>query len=592
MKINKSKIRRYSAYFIIITITVIVLSIYAGVVIKDIYYEKTVSALTETANFVKNSLFYSKPDNIDQFCKNLGTLQTRITIIMRNGTVIGDSKADINKLENHSNRKEIQEAFYGRTGTSTRLSVSINQELIYIAIPSFSYNGEEIVLRVSMAIDRIDNRLNLINLNLIISGIIILILITLLSLFFERKMIEPIAKIQKAALAFASGKLDYYIHIEKPRDLKQVAKAMNKMAGKLKTIISDVTNQRNELKTILSSMIEAVIVLDKNLKIIEINPAACRLSGYSAEYSKNKSLLEIIHNTELFEFAQNAIITQIPEEQTVQLLTGARLILQVHATTIITNQGNNSNPQLVLVLNNITKIKLLENMRKDFVANVSHELKTPITSVIGYIETLLDGDYKDEENSLNFLNKALKNSKRLNSIIDDLLILSRLEQNSDEILYFESCSLSDIISSCIQLCLPKAHKKNININFNSNEKIIVHVNPLLIEQAVTNLIDNAVKYSNENDNIEVSLTKDNGNSIIKVKDNGTGIPESDITRIFERFYRVDKARSRSLGGTGLGLAIVKHIVLAHDGNIKVESELNAGSTFIITLPLNKQHLLY
>jgi two-component system, OmpR family, phosphate regulon sensor histidine kinase PhoR len=587
MKINRSQVRRYSAYFIIITVTVIVLSIYAGGVINDIYYEKTVSSLTETARFVKNSLFYSEPEDIELFCKSLGTLQTRITIIKKDGTVSGDSKADISDLENHSSREEIQEAFYGRTGTSVRLSESINQELLYIAIPSFNYKDQEYVLRVSTAIERIDNRINLINLNLIISGIIILALISLLSLFFERKMIKPIAKIQEAALAYASGKLDYYIKIDKPEDLKEVASAMNEMAGKLKTIISDVTMQRNELRTILSSMIEAVVVLDKDLKIIEINPAACRLAGYSAEYSKNKSLLEVIHNTELFDFAKNALKTNIPQEKTVRLLTGTRIILQVHATTINTQQEHTSEAQLVLVLNNITKIKILENMRKDFVANVSHELKTPITSVIGYIETLLDGDYKDKENAENFLDKALKNSKRLNAIIDDLLILSRLEQDSEDTLSFEPCSLSDIINSSIQICKPKADKKNIKINF-KKEKIKTDVNPLLIEQALTNLIDNAVKYSNENDTIEVSLKKENSKAVIRIKDNGTGISETDAARIFERFYRVDKARSRALGGTGLGLAIVKHIVLAHGGTINVESELGTGSTFIIILPLNRQ----
>ena len=241
-----------------------------------------------------------------------------------------------------------------------------------------------------------------------------------------------------------------------------------------------------------------------------------------------------------------------------------------------------------MVMNDISKLKALERMRKDFVANVSHELKTPITTIKGYLETLIEGAYDDPETADKFVRIAGRNADRLNAIIDDLLSLSRLEQGEGDEIEFEECSLESIAANAVQACAPKAAEKRILVRVETiGERAGAEVNPLLTEQAVTNLVDNAIKYGEPESTVTVTVSREAETARIVVADNGIGIPDADIPRIFERFYRVDKARSRDFGGTGLGLAIVKHIALVHRGRVSVESRIGEGSVFTLEFPVKR-----
>ncbi len=421
---------------------------------------------------------------------------------------------------------------------------------------------------------------------LLIIWIVILALCALYLYRFARRTEQPILEIQDAALHFANGELDYTLPPDPTNGLSDVVDGLNTMAEHLRKRIEVLTRQQNEQRAILAGMVEAVIVLDTNLEIIDVNPAACRLMNMEPAAAKRRSLLEVFRNLELYNFAQETVSSRQAREANISLIGPERRFLQVHGTVLRHDSPETGQiaDRVVLVLNDITKLKSLENVRKDFVANVSHELKTPITSIKGFIETLSDGAIDDPATTRRFLAIIANQTDRLQAIIDDLLSLSRLEQSEGRQLEVESFDLCQILGTAIMVCGEKAERRSIRIALRCGDLFTVVANPVLLEQAVINLVDNAVKFSQEGGTVTVEARRELGSIDIAVSDRGIGIPQKDLPRIFERFYRVEKARSRDLGGTGLGLAIVKHIALSHKGEVLVESTLGEGSTFTIRLP--------
>ena len=584
VEMNKTLTRRYLAYLIIIAVTVIVVSLYAGSLTRRISYRQTVKTLREAASIIMSTLFTEDVEDLDTFSSQVGTDSIRITFIGKDGTVVGDSQTDISTLDNHADRVEIQGALKGQEGLSNRYSSSLKQDMVYVALPVFQYRNMSIVLRTSMAAQDIRKELKGIYLRIGLGGIIVLLIISLFTFLIERKMINPIPTLQKAASAYASGELDYYLNIDYPPDLKQVADSLNTMAGNLKQRMTQATSRKNELQAVFSSMVEAVVVLDRELKIRDLNASACRLIKSTPQQVRGRSLLSIFRNTDLYAFAERTLNSGAPQEQTITMMTGGELHFQVHGAQLSRDKQTGTVGGIVLVLHDMTRLKALEDMRRDFVANVSHELKTPITTIKGYLETLLDGTLKEADTAERFVRIAAKNTDRLNAILDDLLSLSRLEQQNGGLKGVEECSLENIAAGAVQNCLPKATQKKISLKLECGEVLRAEVNPLLMEQALTNLIDNAVKYSETGSSVQITLEHRNEQIALSVRDHGIGIPREDLSRVFERFYRVDKARSRDLGGTGLGLAIVKHIALVHGGRVEAESILGEGSSFTILLP--------
>jgi two-component system phosphate regulon sensor histidine kinase PhoR len=355
------------------------------------------------------------------------------------------------------------------------------------------------------------------------------------------------------------------------------------MAEQLYERMQIVIRQRNEQEAMLSSMVEGVIAVDTDARLISLNRAAARLFHLSAEATEGRMLHEIIRNAPLLEFVDTVLATRKSDEAELTMFEKEEKYLQVHGTVLHDAQGRGIGA--LFVLNDITRIRRLESVRRDFVANVSHELKTPVTSVKGFVETLLDGAMDDRETAMRFLKIISRHSDRLQAIIEDLLSLSRLEQEEDKRkLTRETSALRTILDSAVQACDLKASEKNITISLDCPADIAVTVNTALLEQAIINLIDNAIKYSDDGERVEATAAVVGDELQIKIIDEGSGIPEEHLNRLFERFYRVDKARSRELGGTGLGLAIVKHIAQIHGGFPTVESVPGRGSTFTIHLP--------
>jgi two-component system phosphate regulon sensor histidine kinase PhoR len=355
------------------------------------------------------------------------------------------------------------------------------------------------------------------------------------------------------------------------------------MATQLQERFATITDQRNELDAVLSSMIEGVVAVDGQGRIVSINKAAASLLDIELSKGQNRNVEEVIRNVDLQNFINSTLNSKVPTEADISLPTKGDRLFQLHGASLPTRAGGRTGA--VIVLNDITKMRRLENVRRQFVANVSHELKTPVTSIQGYVEALLEGAIKDPQQAERFLRIIAKHSDRLNSIIEDLLILSRLEEDRErKENSFEVTELKPVLASAIELASIKAEDKQMKIQLVCDEQIVVRMNTALLEQAVLNLVENAIKYSPLGGDVRISVEQNGKEVAITVKDNGCGITQEHLPRIFERFYVVDKGRSRKLGGTSLGLAIVKHIAQVHGGSVTVESSPGRGSTFTIHLP--------
>jgi two-component system, OmpR family, phosphate regulon sensor histidine kinase PhoR len=392
----------------------------------------------------------------------------------------------------------------------------------------------------------------------------------------------PLRHLERAASRFADGDLAYRCVLPEPTEFNRLAETMNSMAAQLTARLESVRSHRSQLETILGSMIEGVILVDQHHHIRSINAAARRIFGIAGEEAANleaRTLLEVIRNSSIYELVQATLAEERPQEERIVIYGTPVRHMQMHGTALRIGDV----PHALIVMNDITRLHELEQVRKEFVANVSHELKTPVTSIIGFVETLRDGALDDREDAERFLAIVANQAGRLNTIIEDLLQLSRLEQNHAAI-PTSVVRAEELVARVRRTVETRATEKLITIKDFYRGSAEIRVAESLVEQAITNLVDNAIKYSPRGSTIAITFEARHGRLLIEVRDDGPGIPYEDQPRLFERFFRVDKARSRELGGTGLGLAIVKHIAQAHDGTVEVESRPGAGSAFRLIIP--------
>ncbi len=399
----------------------------------------------------------------------------------------------------------------------------------------------------------------------------------------SKKLSRSLRDVQHGVGQFAAGDFAHRLKISTIEELGNLEYSLNVMAMRLEEQRWELLRERNELEVTLSGMADGILAIDHEGRLVNLNPAAAAIFDLDMKRARGKTIVEIIRNTALQEFASATLAASQAIDTEIVIDRDGDRYFHLLGSPIRDSQGEIA--AAVLVIHDITTLRKLETMRRDFVANVSHELKTPITSIKGYIETILGTPDISPEDANRFLETVRRQSERLNAIIDDLLSLSRIEQGVERAeIAFAETNMSSLLSSAMHSCEPAAKAKQIELSFDNHVDISVRANGALLEQAVVNLVDNAVKYSPPGSRVEVSATADLSDTIIQVKDNGPGIPKEHIPRIFERFYRVDKSRSREAGGTGLGLAIVKHIVVAHHGAVTVESELGRGTTFSIRVP--------
>jgi two-component system phosphate regulon sensor histidine kinase PhoR len=390
--------------------------------------------------------------------------------------------------------------------------------------------------------------------------------------------------LERGALRIARGDLSRRLPVPASDELGSLAEAFNHMAEQLEDRINALIRQGQLQEAVLSSMVEGVLAVDADQRLIALNRAAAQLLGVDFLASQDRTIQEVVRDPQLQSFITRTIFAREPVEGEVVLHRGEQVI-QAHGTFLKDTQGTDIG--FLIVLHDVTHLRRLEMTRRDFVANVSHELKTPITSIKGFVETLLAGALHEPENAETFLRIIARQTDRLNEIIDDLLSLSRIERDAEEGRVFLTTGwLHGVLASAIQVCEPKAAVRNIAISLNCPEELRARINAPLLEQALVNLIDNAVKYSPPGSPVQVEAERQGAEVVVRVRDQGVGIEKNQLSRIFERFYRVDAGRSRKEGGTGLGLAIVKHIAQALGGRVTVDSSPGQGSTFSLHLSMD------
>ncbi len=548
---------------------------------------------------VHELLVADEVDRLQTLCRQTGReASTRITVIRRDGTVVADSNEDPATMVNHADRPELSQALTEGRGEGERYSTTLGERLVYVAIALPGGNDTPVAtLRMSVPVTALQLALTDIHRQIALGVILTLAAAGLVSWWTARRLGLPIEAMDKAAANYIKGGMDRNLTIPArgvlPREIQGLAESMEQMAAHIDERIATIIRQRNELEEVFSSMAEPVIAVDGEERIRSMNDAAMRLLDLHADKVRGRTISELIRNLELQRQVREALRTKLHLESEIVLheSDGPRY-LQTRIAPL--RDGTGETVGVLVVMNDTTKLRRLEQIRSDFVANVSHELFTPITSIKGYVETLLDGALEDDQQSRNFLEIVGRQTIQLQAIIKDLLTLSRIEQEAQrQEIVLRKCRIEPVVHAAEQTCAGRAAEKNIRLLCRCPLDLEASINDTLLEQALVNLMINAIKYSNEGGEVLVEAQERRnprgGKELcLSVIDQGIGIGREHLPRLFERFYRSDKARSRKLGGTGLGLAIVKHIVQAHGGTVRVESEPGRGSTFTMVIPEEKK----
>jgi len=576
-------------FVIVIAIVFLGVYFYLNKNLEEFTYKRIKTNVTKQIALSKTYLEAKSLENItaynlDVIADGLGKdLDLRVTIIGLDGTVYGDSelKGDVlANIENHLYRPEIQQAIKSGIGESRRFSTTIKKDMLYVA-STYGKEKPQGIIRLSIPLLEVEQISNHFKKILIAALLIAFILAIIISFLASGFISTPIRSMSLAAQDIAHGNFSKRVQISSNDEIGDLAKAFNFMTEQIRTRIEEVTTNKSRLEAVLLSMFEGVMVVDISGTILLMNQALKDFLLVKEE-PIGKRPLEVIRNIEIQEIVGRALkLNQGLESCEISVLLPEEKILLVHATPIIRNEIVEG---AVLVFHDITELRQLEKIRQDFVANVSHELRTPVSSIKGYAETLLEGALEDKKNAKEFLKIIHSDSDRLARLIDDLLDLSKIESGRLR-MGLKPCAIRPIVERVVSGLDKQARDKLIAISIDMPKdfsKIIA--DEARIAQVLLNLIDNAVKYTPQEGKITISAKVKNAFVQIDVSDTGVGIPEKDLPRIFERFYRVDKARSRELGGTGLGLSIVKHIIQAHNGEVSVKSVLDQGSTFTFTIP--------
>jgi two-component system, OmpR family, phosphate regulon sensor histidine kinase PhoR len=507
----------------------------------------------------------------DRMSREIGA---RVTIIAADGKVLGDSELngpDLEHVENHLQRPEIQEALHADFGSSRRHSTTIRTDLLYVAVKT-----KRGFARVALPLKVIESTESEIRKSIVVAALVALGIAGVMGLVLSRSVVKSLLRMSDVSQRISRGDFSKRLHSIPKDEIGDLARAINAMADGLENQLGELKHEKDQLSKILNGMVEGVLVTNQRGEVVLVNPALTGMLGLAEDWA-GKTVLECLRNAAVNDAVEKALSQRVLQEQEISLFVdGEERNVVVHSAPLASGS--------VSVFYDVTNVRRLENVRKEFVANVSHELKTPLTCIRGYAETLRSGALNDAAAAQRFVDKIETNAGQLQNLVEDILKLSQVESGRLEI-HPVPTDLAPVIASLCEEFSEMARSKRIDLRSDVPGALTAPVDSQAFRQILGNLIENALKYTPEGGRVTVAARAASGGCQVAVRDTGIGIPEADLPRVFERFYRVDKARSREMGGTGLGLAIVKHLVQAHGGEVGVKSEVGKGSEFWFTVPL-------
>jgi len=576
-------------YTLIVAAVLLIVALLVIVPIRSYTISREEKNLEEEAQLFARDFqrFFSEEmtlDEVDSYLEALAEgLPLRLTVIDTNGSVLGDSNFPAEEMENHATRPEVAAALEGRVESSRRESRTLGKGFIYAAAP-VSVEGEIVgVVRVAVEEQDVTPVVYRVWWIFLVAFGVLLLVIVMVSLWMERTLTANLAEMREAAAELASGNLERRVAEPDIEDFSALARGFNTMAEHIRLQVEDAAAERGKLEAVLNNISTGVMVTDAESRIILLNPAAERILGVEQEKAAGRRIIETFSSKDMDVTVMRAAAGESMDEE-IELIYPQRMSLHLKADPVWGAEGKVV--ATVSAIEDITALKRLNQVRQDFVANISHELRTPVAVIRALTDSLLDGAIEDGERAGRFLKDLDTEVMRLSQLIEDLLALGRLEAE-EAALKVEDLNLVELIRECLDSKSKLAEEYGVLLVFEPDgEEISIRADRRLLMTALNNLVDNAVKYNRSGGTVKVGVGSEKAASgmIIEVEDSGMGIPRDELPRIFERFYRVDKARSRETGGTGLGLSIVKHIAELHGGSVRVTSIEGEGSTFTVVIP--------
>lgn len=596
---KKFRSRLTLIFILLIGSSVLLAGLFMAKLLKDTYLNALEDNMVREIRLLIASADWKKSgseEEITRYYTDLArkfklTMDARVTYIRADGKVLGETDQDPAKMDNHLGRQEVQDAKEKGVGTSVRFSTTTQRNMLYVALPVYDANQITGYVRLAMGLEEVDAKIGRLW-SFLLGGLLLLFVVAgAISYRIAYGLTLPFEKMTRVARQISNMNYKSRVSIHTKDEIGDLGQAINIMADSLQMQMHRVLENESRLKSVLENMMSGVMMVDKDEQIVLLNRSAEEILGFSAyellgkKYNEAKQQFEFTQLIEeclsTREHIRDEMIFYFPEER----------ILEINLSPM--SHANEEFAGVLIVLHDITAFRRLERMRSEFVANVSHELKTPVAAVKGFAETLLAGAMNDKETAKSFLQIIFDESERLNRLIGDILELSKIESKRIP-LHFSPVHLDNLLQKTIDVMKSEAHKKNIELELQVDDSLYIEADEDRLRQIMINLLSNGIAYTPEGGKVKVRVEQPESSDAaegekehvrIIVSDTGIGIPRKDLPRIFERFYRVDKARSRSSGGTGLGLSIVKHLVDLHYGRISVESELGIGTKFIIDLPV-------
>ena len=586
--------RLFLPYMLVICAATGAVGFFAARSVHATYYERQTELLRDNLRLVSDAIIprlAAASDGLDDYIKKNGAvIQNRITVIRADGVVLADSEADPAKMGNHRQRPEFADAIFHGEGIISRPSDTLHANLLYLARPVQDLAGKTMLdaggrpyyVRLAVHLSQLQHNLNVFYAGLATAALLAIGAAGAICFYFAQRHTAPISDLTQFADALSRGELSRRTFRDEEGEISTLATSLNTMAESLSRLLAQTNKDKAELLTILSSMSEGVIATDKVQRILLVNEAAGKLLGFETAQAVGKHLWQVVRNDQIIKAATDVVSGSQRKLISVGPLSTRHL--EVTLCTFPTTSDEGKTQGLVIVAHDITQSFQYQELRKEFVANVSHELRTPLTVIKGFVETLQDGAWRDEQKAPEYLATIHRHTDQLTNLVGDLLELSKLESQGLSP-QRAPVDLSFVLHKALDLLVPAIDKKHQTLSVEIDRDLpVIKGNADYIERAVANLIDNASKYTPDSGQIRLAARANGQYVVIEVSDNGIGIPAEDIPRIFERFYRVDRSRSREMGGTGLGLSIVKHVAQVHGGQIEVESTPGKGTTFRLKLP--------